>query len=125
MEEISTRNWLPVTQSLLEILSRHGFQPVCVFDGGEYIFIDDVGDAIAQATLAASDVDEATITLDWEDDGASSRTTLSLVYGNDPDELVADYTVANPNAAAELEQALLDFEDQWAFKPCPTKTAYA
>jgi hypothetical protein len=108
-------NWLPVTTSLLEILTAHGFKLISVFDGEAECKIGNGDTAIAQAADAADGVDEAWLLVSKP---AEHFYRLLLVYGNDPDELVADYSYPN-GSHDELEEALTAFQQAWSDKPCP------
>jgi len=120
-------DWTPVVRSLLCWLRRHGIRPIAVDDGAERIrfddanderSFDDLDDAIADAICA---VDEASLYCSAYADCNEVRATFWIVLGNEPEEIVVDYGHTRNVAALEeaIEDALKDFNAEWADKPCP------
>jgi hypothetical protein len=68
-----------------------------------------------QVAEIACGVDEATLRCIWYTSTSQLRCSLVLVFGNEPDEVVADYTWENCDGALEyaVEFALEDFRTEW------------
>lgn len=88
-------NYERETRSLLNRMIEKGFKLIEVYDGEETIPVSTPEEAIKE--LMATD---ETYLIANTPDG--DRVTLMLIYGNDPGELVANYT-CNP-----LVDALVD-----------------
>jgi hypothetical protein len=74
-----------------------------------------------QVADSACSVDEASLRCIWYTSTSQLRCSLVLVFGNEPDEVVADYTWENGDDALEstIELALEDFGTEWEGKACP------
>lgn len=126
-------DWTPVVRSLLCWLRRHGIHPIAVDDGAARIrfdeanderSIDDLDGAIADAICA---VDQATLFCSALAGCSEVRANFWIVLGNEPEEIVADYSHTRDVALLEeaIENALEDFDGEWAGKPCPRAQAAA
>lgn len=106
-------DWRSPVNSLLLKIQEAGFAIVAVNDGGETFKIDQKLSNLAirkVATDAVVSVDEATVFINK--DGKSS--TLFIVLGNDPEEILNDYT-EHPL----IEEANNQYISQWEGKKCP------
>lgn len=96
--------------SLLETLQKHNIDILSVDNGESKTKFDpDNIDAFIEETMAC---DEAYLTVRT---GDGAKRTLYLVYGNDPGELVCDYSLSN-----ELDAVTSEHYDKWEGKPQPT-----
>ena len=103
-------DWKPESISLLETLQKHGVTILSV-DNGESktkFDADDLDNFIDEMTAC----DEAYLTVSTSD---GAKRVLYLVYGNDPGELVCDYSVS-----PELDDATARHYENWEGKPQPT-----
>ena len=121
-------DWAPVVRSLVLHLVNHDIIPVTVYDGAYRTSIPCAStEKMAQLVAdAACCVDEASLRCIFHHEDTELRCSLLLVFGNDPDELVADYSYPPdyPSDAleAQIELALNDFQAQWEGKTCPCIT---
>ena len=121
-------DWTPVVRSLVHHLLEHDIIPAAIYDGAITTRFNDsdpdLADLVAEAACA---VDESSLRCTWHDRGKDLRCSLLLVLGNEPDELVADYSYEANNAALEMQiaTALEEFESTWAGKSCPRAQAAA
>ena len=95
-------SYLTETRSLVRTLRRHGWEPSGSLRGEELIqelmACDCCWHRFNHAALAA-------------------HTSLFLVYGNGPGELVADYTLPNDmpaEAEADLDSIISEHDERWA-----------
>lgn len=116
-------DWEPVARSLVLHLVDHDVIPVAVYDGAYTTRItrasaSKMADQVAEI---ACGVDEAALRCIWYTSTSQLRCSLVLVFGNEPDEVVADYTWENGDDALEsaIELALEDFGTEWEGKACP------
>lgn len=117
---ISHKDHAPLVRSLLQHLSNAGIHPTTTFDGEEHISSTTADEVVE----AASDVDAASIVCIWQDGQQQPHScTLQLVFGNDPDELVADYRWNPHNEAIlePLEEALDAYAAEWTGKNYPRR----
>ena len=108
----------PLVRSLLEHLGAHGFTVTTVYDGETHTSTEDIEEIIDAATAT----DEAWLTAAATYSGAIHLFTLNLIYGNEPWELVADYswTRGDQQLLGDLEDALDAYVQQWDGNPYPT-----
>ena len=91
-------DWKPETKSLIETLQKHGLTIVSVDNGeSKTNFADTTLDNFIEETMAC---DEANLYVKTPE---GKVKTLYLVYGNNPGELVCDYTIAPEIDAATDE----------------------
>ncbi len=109
---MSYYNWKPVAESLFRHLQAAGATITHVNDGGGWIKTP----TLAAAVDAATGVDEAHVRVTFVDHLSSC---LWIVYGNSPEELVADYTYNLHEVVLLLEPAIEQFQAEWEDKPCP------
>jgi hypothetical protein len=105
-------NWTPVVESLLHHLEQVDARATAVHDGDEWLAVA----SAAEAVDAATDVESAFIKM-RRADGASS--TLWLVFDNEPEELVADWTYNEGWSDQWVDAAISSFCQEWEGKPCP------
>jgi len=113
----------PVLISLVEHLLAHDIVPFCAWDGEERIELPaaDHSELAREAADAVADVETARLNCRFTDRGVRHTCSLLLVFGNDPGELVADYSFS-VNAEAlelELETALDAFSETWEDRAWP------
>lgn len=125
-------DWSPVTRSLLEHLAKQHIHPIAVNDGMGWIKLDlyPSESARIEAAIEAIDgLDECRLTCQWS--GCSlpagkqlPRCTFFLLYGNSPDEIVADYSWPQgfPNLDGVITEALSAFEEDWVGQACPVSS---
>ncbi len=106
-------NWTPVVESLLHHLEQVDAQVTAVNDGGGWQKVS----STAEAVDAATGGDDAFLKV-CRADGALS--CLWLVYGNEPEELVADWTTSKEWPDQWLDAAISSFCHEWEGKLCPT-----
>jgi hypothetical protein len=112
MSKYTTINdWEPETRSLLEKLQKHGLVIHSV-DNGEYRtkLADTTMDKFIEDCMAC---DEAWLSVVAPD---GKRKTIYLVYGNNPGELMCDYTVC-----AQLDAVCDEHSESWDGRDQPTK----
>lgn len=102
-------NWKPVVSSLFHNLKKAGFVPFEVNNGGD----DESTPTWKKALEEATACDAASVYLRHPD--SLKLIWLYIVLGNEPEELVADYSVFEP-----IEAPLAKFCSVWEGKPCPT-----
>jgi len=104
-------DWKPETQSLLQTLLNHGLTIESVDNGEEETNFNEVSlDTFIEETMAC---DEAHLYVRTPDDKSK---VLYLVYGNNPGELVADYSMCS-----EIDAATDEHYKNWEGKKQPTK----
>jgi hypothetical protein len=103
-------DYRPEVRSLLKSLKQAGFTPIYVDDGEENIFYADVSKTQFLEEIVATD--EAKIRLQHN----NKRVSVYLVLGNDPGEIVADYTDYDP-----LEDVIDAHYDRWESRKQPTR----
>jgi len=108
-----TLNWTPVTESLFRHLWAAGITIAGVSNSERWIITTSIDDALEYA----DGVDEAWVRVRLDDE---RQATLYLVYGNNPDELVADYARTKSSSDDWIEAPLQRFADEWEGVPCPT-----
>jgi hypothetical protein len=119
-----TRNdWTPVVLDLLRLLTEEG--------GARLLWVDDGGDTTQlpspssflhhsairqQAAAAITAVDASTLSIMLDQTAA----TLSIVLGNEPDEIVQDWVARDASTVYWMLEAITrKFARQWDGKPCP------
>lgn len=128
----SRLDWRPVTRSLLWHLAKARLHPLAVNDGMGWLMLDpypDEAERIEAAIEAINGLDECRLACQWGGsspsiDGRLPRCTFFLVYGNSPEELVADYSWSQrtPILEAVIIEALSAFEEAWLGKACPVSS---
>ena len=104
-------DWKPETQGLIQTLFKHGLTIESVDNGEEETNFNEVSlDTFIEETMAC---DEAHLYVRTPDDKSK---VLYLVYGNNPGELVADYSVC-----PEIDAATDEHYKNWEGKKQPTK----
>ena len=103
-------DWKPEVSSLIQTLQKHGFTVESVDNGETRVNLAKVGEAEFLSEAVACD--EATL-LCVAPNG--KRVGLYLVFGNDPGELVCDYT-CNP----DLDKVNKEHGELWFGRPQPT-----
>ena len=103
-------DWEKVTSSLFHNLKKAGFTPFQVNNGDEDEQTPTWKEALSETTATG----EASVYLKHPD--TEKLIWLYIVLGNEPEELVADYSVFEP-----LEAPLAAFCAVWEGKKCPTK----
>jgi hypothetical protein len=103
-------DWEPVVLDLLERCVRHCIFPVAVDNGGGFEQVQSVASAAAESSAS----DEAVITFR---DTQGNRCKVYIVLGNEPHELVCDYSAHLP----ALQDVVDEFQDAWEGRECPTK----
>jgi hypothetical protein len=116
-------NWTPVVLDLLRLLTEEGgARLLWVDDGGDTTQLpspEHAGDYLSirqQAAAAITAVDTSTlkITLDGK------TATLSIVLGNEPEEIVQDWRASNCSTIYWMLEAITrKFAGQWEGKICP------
>lgn len=106
-------DWKPETTSLLATLEKHGLVIVSV-DNGEYVtkLADTTRDKFVEDCMAC---DEAWLFVIASD---GKRKTIFLVYGNNPGELICDYT-----CCPEIDAACDEHFNEWDGRNQPQKKA--
>ena len=107
---MTTYNWKAPVRSLLRTCKKHGLTPVSVDNGDGWVETATTAQAVAEIVAT----DESHVRLTHTD---GSRVTAYIVLGNEPAELVADYTI-HP----ALDAATDEHYNNWEGKPCPTTT---
>lgn len=110
---MSRLDWSVPVSSLLNRLQQDGYKIFSVNDGEEMVLIDqNLSDLTARkkATEVICSVDHSAIALFKN----GKRYAVYIVLGNDPSEIVADYT-DDPS----LEMIIDTFSDYWMEKKCP------
>lgn len=124
-----TLDHTPVLTSLVEHLLARDIIPFCAWDGEERIELPaaDRSELAREAADAVADVETARLNCRFTDRGVRHTCSLLLVFGNDPAELVADYSCTEAAEALEdqLEVALDFFQQAWAGKAYPASTGAA
>lgn len=104
---MTTYNWKTPVRSLLQTLQKHGLTPVAVDNGDGWVETDTTAQAVAE--IVATDESRLAVFTP-----CGRRATLLLVLGNEPCEIVADYT----------DLYLIDFAvdehyNRWEGRACP------
>ena len=108
--------WVPV-KSLLTMFQVEGFNITAVHDGEEMIQIDQKLSNHAIRGTAADiivSVEESYVLIEKQ----GMKATLFIVLGNEPDEIVSDYTYT-PQLEELLEETIDKYVTQWEGKKCP------
>ena len=101
-------NWKIPVRDFLRTAHKHGLRPVAVNNGGGWQYTPTA--ALAVAEIDATD--ESHVHFEHTD---GKRVIAFLVLGNEPAELVADYST-HPAIDAATEEHY----NNWEGKPCPT-----
>ncbi len=102
-------NWSVPVNSLLNTLQKEGYK---IYKAEDVIINENHSDLVARkkATEELVGVDGATLTVKKN----NKMYGLFLVFGNDPEEIVADYTDNE-----ELESVIDKYCKMWEGKKCP------
>jgi hypothetical protein len=104
-------DWKPETHGLIQTLLKHGLTVVSVDNGENETNFNEVSlDTFVEETMAC---DEAHLYVRTPE---NKSKTLFLVYGNEPGELVADYSVC-----PEIDAATDEHYKHWEGKKQPTE----
>jgi hypothetical protein len=107
-------NWAIPVNSLLNTLQKDGYTIVAASDGVEWTkFVQTTKLSVRRAAtdiLTSGDIGYVNV----EKDG--KNFSMFIVLGNEPEELVADYTSND-----ELEATLDKYIAMWEGKKCPTE----
>ena len=110
-------NWSVPVKSLLTMFQVEGFNITDVHDGEEMIQIDQKLSKSAIRQTAADiivSVEESYVLIEKQ----GMKTILFIVLGNEPDEIVSDYTYT-PQLEELLEETIDKYVTQWEGKKCP------
>lgn len=109
--------WKPVALHLCLLLQQQGFTLDSADNGEEEIKTDNIDELVENLTAC----DEARLYVSRPFEfGGTRKLALYLVFGNEPHETVADYTVDE-----KLEAALEIFEEFWSRRRTPLAEAEA
>lgn len=106
-------NWSIPVSSLINKLQKAGFSILSVYDGGEYIKLDQNRSKLAirkEAVEAIVSVDDSWVKVQKGD----QKGTLFIVLGNEPYELVCDYSDWD-----DLTEVITEHSNLWEGKNCP------
>ena len=103
-------DYRPEIRSLLKTLKAHRFVPVSINNGEEIIKANSMTSRKFLEEIVA--VDDVNLVVQ---NNKGVKCSLWLVYGNDPGEVVCDYT-DHP----DLEKACEEHYDRWENKKQPT-----
>ncbi|CAB4186557.1 hypothetical protein UFOVP1329_27 [uncultured Caudovirales phage] len=108
-------NWKPVITSLVRHLKQDGFILSTVDDSEETILCRTDGTGID----AINSVDESSAY--FAHAGEERKLWAFIVLGNEPCELVADYTARDSDVGRKFDASITAWSDSWEGKSCPTK----
>lgn len=109
------RNYKPEIRAVLSALIAEGFS-IAYVDDGEDSSVPASLD-VAVETVASVDVATAGIT---HPDAIGKRFTLLFILGNDPGEIVADWSYPKDHPISDrLETTLCRVADEWEGRPQP------
>jgi len=103
------KDYRPEVRSLLRSLKQSGFTPISVNNGEENIRYSDVSKTEFLEEIVATDE----VTLRFQHN--NKKVAIFLVLGNDPGEIVCDYTDYEP-----LESIIDSHYDRWESRKQPT-----
>lgn len=101
-------NWAIPIKSLLTIAESCGLTCTAVDNGDGWVATATMAAAVREANAC----DEAQLRFIGS---TGKRLWMLIVLGNEPEELICDYTVDET-----LEMVLEDYTQKWAGKACPT-----
>jgi len=112
-------NWTPVVLDLLYLLTEEGGATLKAADNGDgYRQLNGSDTAQLRKDFAEelTGVDQAWLRITMQ----FQQATLYLVFGNEPAELVADWSAPEGTTIYWMLEAITSkFSDQWEGKPCP------
>ncbi|MGB7565954.1 MAG: hypothetical protein WBM08_14535 [Prochlorococcaceae cyanobacterium] len=112
-------DWKPPVRSLIRHLNAHNIEPISVDDGEETVQLTKANffPRREEATEIITSVDESRLNVMC----AGQAGWLLIILGNEPEELVADYSPGSRrnDLGARLAQATTAYSKQWEGKPCP------
>jgi hypothetical protein len=114
---MASYDWSVPVKSLLTRFQVEGFNITDVHDGEEMIQIDQKLCKSAIRRAAADiivSVDESYVLIEKH----GMKATLFIVLGNEPEEIVSDYTYT-PQLEELLEETIDKYVTQWEGKKCP------
>ena len=109
-------DWSVPVASLVNKLQENGYKIYGANDGEELVTIHPNHSNLVARKKAVDvivSVDDSTLVITKN----NKTFGLFIVLGNDPDELVADYTSND-----DLEKVIDEFQSYWGGKKCPTKS---
>lgn len=106
-------NWKPVIASLVSHMRLAGFVASSVDNGDGWIETETDDSAISE--IEATDESHVLFTC------ADEKRPLwaFIVLGNDPCELVADYSARETEQGRKFDAAISEWSDGWQGIPCP------
>lgn len=113
-------NWKPIVASFLLHMQERGFRPYAVNNGDGFVKTEK--DKLCQQEIItltveeATACDEASIRLHAPD---NSFFTALIVLGNEPHELVADYTSRDTETGKAFDAAITEWSESMEGTPCP------
>jgi hypothetical protein len=108
-------NWAKPVSSLLAKFQRCGYDLFAVNDGGEYIIINKNLSRLDKRKEAVETITSVDLSSVYLISPKGRTFELMIVLGNEPSELVADYTYFEE----ETESIVEEFCQQWEGKKCP------
>jgi hypothetical protein len=103
-------NWAKPIRSYLNIADLNGLTCTAVDNGNGWVTTKTINGAVNEATAC----DEAQLSFV---DPEGKRLWVLMVLGNEPEELICDYTVNDT-----LERTWETYHAKWRGKSCPTIT---
>lgn len=118
------KDYSPIVASFLHQMIKRGWKIARVMDcAGEIFWLNDKSDAeakkIAKSEILAGD-DSNVVFLRPNGEGKNMRIVAFIVLGNDPDELVADWSFTSKKADEDFQIAWDAFQKVWEGKEVPT-----
>jgi hypothetical protein len=112
---MARRDWTQPVLDLLELLQEQELELRTVSDGFERVELD--GDADERRQAAADVI--CSVDMSWLSIGIGTfNAQLALVLGNEPDEIVCDWS--SKGCLEPLIELAIDLHgQQWQGKPCP------
>lgn len=116
--EVTINNWKPEVKSLLRRLEKSGFLLDSGHNGEDEFKFDGDRAAFVENLIAC---DEANIYVRHKDT-PGKLFAVYLVLGNDPGELVSDYSWSECPAGKELDAACFAHSEEWTGREQPKTT---
>ena len=115
-----TLDWTQPVMSVLLALQEQGLVIKGINDGEGFHSIVKP-DLAVQASVACDLI--TAVDMAWVDvESEAGKATVLLVLGNEPDELIADYSYSSTAVDIALTAASDTHCARWEGKPCPTLT---
>ncbi len=116
MNERIINDWVPEVSSLLRTLEKHGFTLLRGNNGeDDFKYSADKRAEFIENLIAC---DEASLRVEKDGHGFG----LFLVLGNDPGELVSDYSAKTDELLALLDAPTREHSERWEGRAQPKKT---